>query len=661
MATAGGIIKSGKTSVHWIAAGFLTAGLLFAPCRARAQDQVQTGAPANWVAPLAPDWAAAQAPAQPGVSIRWLLRDEQIHAALNQIYGHLALQVLTSAGVQSASQIHIDFDPAYETLTLHSVSIRREGKTLDRLDRNSVRVIQRELGLEDFIFTGEKTAVIPVSDVRPGDVLDYAYTLTGNNPSLRNHWFLTLPALFSNPVARLRTRVLWPPQRKLYAKNYLIDASPAVARKGDLTEYVWGFANVPGLPLDDSRPIWYDPYPSIQLSEYHLWAEVNQWALQLFTNTAPISPELKAQLAEWRASRNQTEATAAALRFVQEEIRYLGDEGGPGAYTPSAPATVFERRFGDCKDKAFLLVTILRELGVPAYPVLVNTSARQQLADLQPSPTDFNHVIVLAGPDGNPYWLDATQTYQRGPLGTRGNPPFAYGLVIRPGTVALTPIPPAAQPLTTVTEYFQIPRPPTPITLKVVTVAEGAGAASLREFYATTPREQIDSQNLDYFAKFYPRIKRTAPSVFTDNDAANIVEVDDFFRLEGQWTMPTAAGDLFATFMIRSHNVDASIHLPGISPRTMPLATIYPRHEIFKVVATVEAVNYIAPDDQWIRNPAFLFHRAVNLNGPTLSLFWEYQSLMDYVPVAAIPQYVQQLQQASDLLDFPVQSYPAPQ
>ncbi len=104
---------------------------------------------------------------------------------------------------------------------------------------------------------------------------------------------------------------------------------------------------------------------------------------------------------------------------------------------------VFERRFGDCKDKAFLLVTVFRALGIPAFPVLVNTVTRQTVAEGQPAATAFDHAIVQATIDGRAYWLDATATYQRGPLSERYYPNYGYGLVVRPGTTTLTAIPPS--------------------------------------------------------------------------------------------------------------------------------------------------------------------------------------------------------------------------
>ena len=67
---------------------------------------------------------------------------------------------------------------------------------------------------------------------------------------------------------------------------------------------------------------------------------------------------------------------------------------GRGSHEPQQPAVVLAQRYGDCKDKALLLAALLRELGVEAYPALVNTKLRQRLDDYLPSPFLFDHVIT---------------------------------------------------------------------------------------------------------------------------------------------------------------------------------------------------------------------------------------------------------------------------
>ena len=81
---------------------------------------------------------------------------------------------------------------------------------------------------------------------------------------------------------------------------------------------------------------------------------------------------LQALIDEFKAEPDEATRLWRALHFVQDDIRYTGIEIGVGRISADTTGEVLARRFGDCKDKVLLLVTILRALGVEAYPALVN-------------------------------------------------------------------------------------------------------------------------------------------------------------------------------------------------------------------------------------------------------------------------------------------------
>src|SRR5262249_9359676 len=127
------------------------------------------------------------------------------------------------------------------------------------------------------------------------------------------------------------------------------------------------------------------------------------------------------------------ERLIAATRLVQDELRYLGMEMGASGFVPHPPATVWKQRFGDCKDKALLLTTVLAELGIAATPALVATDWRGAVRELLPSPYVFDHAIVRAELGASVYWIDATASYQRGGLGELTPPDYEAALLVAPG------------------------------------------------------------------------------------------------------------------------------------------------------------------------------------------------------------------------------------
>jgi hypothetical protein len=124
-------------------------------------------------------------------------------------------------------------------------------------------------------------------------------------------------------------------------------------------------------------------------------------------------------VAEIRAAGGTKEEQALrALQYVQERIRYASIAIGRGSYEPTAPQTVLDRLFGDCKDKSLLLAAMLTELGVQSNVALVNTGRGRALDGMLPTPYAFDHAIVRARIGESVYWLDPTHVTQYAPLAT---------------------------------------------------------------------------------------------------------------------------------------------------------------------------------------------------------------------------------------------------
>ena len=147
-----------------------------------------------------------------------LLDDHQIHVAGANVdeYFRRVLRVATSAGVQNASELNIDFDPSYQRLVLHDVVLIRGSKRIDELNRDEVRIIEKETDADESIYSGDLTALIFLNDVRPGDVLDYSWSLEGSNPLLGGRYADEFDFGARVPTRLMRHRLVWPAERTLH-------------------------------------------------------------------------------------------------------------------------------------------------------------------------------------------------------------------------------------------------------------------------------------------------------------------------------------------------------------------------------------------------------------------------------------------------------------
>ncbi len=123
------------------------------------------------------------------------------------------------------------------------------------------------------------------------------------------------------------------------------------------------------------------------------WAEIGNWydILASPRTEAPLEINLKAKEVAGPTTDFKTKIQSVA-GFMQREIRYVGIEVGIGGFQPHPAAEVFKYRYGDCKDKATLLISMLNAVGVRSTWVMVDTH-RGYVDPALPS-RDGNHMIA---------------------------------------------------------------------------------------------------------------------------------------------------------------------------------------------------------------------------------------------------------------------------
>jgi hypothetical protein len=131
------------------------------------------------------------------------------------------------------------------------------------------------------------------------------------------------------------------------------------------------------------------------------WAQVGQWYEGLTGSIPADSAEIRNAVRKVTAGREDRRGRLASLLgFVRGKLRYVAAESGIDGHRPTAPREVLERGWGDCKDKSLLLVALLREAGIDAWPALIRLGSGDRIDAEFPSPFQFNHVIVAVAAEG---------------------------------------------------------------------------------------------------------------------------------------------------------------------------------------------------------------------------------------------------------------------
>jgi hypothetical protein len=125
------------------------------------------------------------------------------------------------------------------------------------------------------------------------------------------------------------------------------------------------------------------------------WQEMGKWYLNLTSGRRDASPQITQQVASLTASSSTPLAKMKALAtFVQHDVRYVAIELGIGGFQPHAASEVFTHHYGDCKDKATLLSSMLSQIGVESFYVVINSERGTVSAATPASVGAFNHAIL---------------------------------------------------------------------------------------------------------------------------------------------------------------------------------------------------------------------------------------------------------------------------
>jgi len=421
------------------------------------------------------------------------LIDQQIYFDEAGSHGYLrsAYTVTSSQGMAFAT-FGLVWNPAFQTVTVHEAEIWRGDEKIDVLADQEFEIIRREENLRRSMLTGVLTGVLQPRGLRVGDTLVFSYSMTTVDPTYAGHREMMLASAFPLPVDRLRVRASWPDAVDMRVRgNGLID-TPATRREGGLSVVEVDQRDFEPLQVPTNVPQRFQHVRQIEFTDYDDWAQISTLMAPLYDRAAVLEPgsAIMAHVDAIRASGGlKAEMAMAALRLVQDEIRYVALAMGEGGLVPTSADETWQNRYGDCKAKSALLIAILRELGIDAEPALVSSTFGDGLDERLPLIALFDHVIVKVVIDGEVYWLDGTRTGDRS-LTEASALPFVWALPVAEAGQELEAIPPLPleRPLQDVTVRIDASAGLyAPATVEGEAIMRGAEAAELNALLTAVP------------------------------------------------------------------------------------------------------------------------------------------------------------------------------
>ena len=611
-------------------------------------QKVNTSPTPAWLVPYTPD--LTKKPNAKNISDGYylLLLEEQRQVELKSNYQHFIRQIISEAGIQNGSEISVDYDPQYEKLSFHKIVIHRDGKEINRLPGAAFKLLQKEQDLSRFIYSGTYTAYLILEDVRKGDQIEYAYSVTGDNPIFNGKLDSRIYFVAYEPIVNYYKNLIVSPQRPIRFKLYNNATAGVQKNWNGLRVYEWNNVDIREADNSNYVPSWFNPFTRIHVSEYTSWKEVADWARKINTMPAP-GPALahKIEALKKAANGDKSSYLLQALRFVQDDIRYMGIEMGEYSHRPNLPDRVLTQRFGDCKDKALLLCTILRANGITANMAYVNTDIKGVVGDMLPGPNAFNHAIAQVILNNKVYWLDGTMSYQRGNLADFCEPDYERALVITDTTTQLTPIVPVTRGRIVVRETFTLPDDENKDGgLEVMTTYHRDEADAQRADLAGTSMKDKEKSYLSYYKKLYGDVAIKDAITTQDSASSNTIRVRENYLIHRMWKRDSLTGKLqFSTDAQSFYDILSYI---TDDQRKVPVTLRYPYDLDYQIILHTPIEWSLDQAPVHIQNEYYAFDYTASKNGMYITLSYQFKTFRDHVPVKFIPQYVKDLKKMNE-------------
>ena len=503
------------------------------------------------------------------------------------------------------------------------MDVIRNGERINALSKNAISTNQREMSLERHITDRRLTVSLSIDDLRVGDIIDYQATIvviSGSHPLCGKYYHEVFRLNWDCKVYEQTVRITNHSSRDIIAQYCLIEAGEYRMESTAVTEgetFFERYSDLDSLAIEDASPNWLWPNTLLVTTDTE-WPELSSYLYGFYDSLGVLSSNINiAELPDIDLCDDVSDNIISIVRFVQNEIRYKGENYGVFTHTPKKPELTLEKRYGDCKDKSNLLVALLRSINVCSHLALVNTNYGSKLLYLNPSPYHFNHMVVHVRHDGIDYYFDPTIKKQSGDLEHSATLDYGYVLILSREGNNLEKIPHSISQ-----DVFRLKH-----VIDFTEPGEGIGTLTIqRKYYshrANNARYYLQSSDREKLAKDYlhAAIEETdlelvsikPLSIERDDAALNVVETEEKYGIvkllssnsDNQIHLPTRICEEFPT--TRSRGLPVNIELDG---RVTHLIEVHYR-----------SIPYISSQETVIENKWFTYHDSIRVEGNSVFLY----------------------------------------
>jgi transglutaminase-like putative cysteine protease len=340
------------------------------------------------------------------------------------------VQILKQDAVERWAEFSFSYEPRHERLTVNWVRVVKPDGTVLSDKPGIAQDADVPAPMNDPVYVEQKVRRLSLPNVRPGTLVDYSYTVEELKPFRAGDFFAPWRVNPGTLVRRSRLLLDTPVGLvpRVVERNLTFRPTTVVANGRRLV--AWATQDVPKVEPEPFAADSNGVDMRVDVGAPAAWREIGAWYAGLARDRYAMTPELERKLSGLvSGARTLDDSIKAVHKYVTRDVRYVAISLRMGGYQPHAAADVVATGYGDCKDKATLFITLMKRMGITAYPVLLSAGGRVERG--LPTISAFNHAIAAVERPAGRLFVDLTASDV--PWGSLPEPDQGqFVLVIRP-------------------------------------------------------------------------------------------------------------------------------------------------------------------------------------------------------------------------------------
>ncbi|MES1191818.1 MAG: DUF3857 domain-containing transglutaminase family protein [Steroidobacter sp.] len=291
--------------------------------------------------------------------------------------------------------VSVPFDDRQKIVDMRAWSIPVQGKDYMVKEKDAMTIGS---SVDFALVADDKTKRLQIPAADPGAIVGYEVQLEERPYFQEAEWTFSEDVPVREATYTLQLPAGW--SFKAFWRNHAAQDPVKIANN----QWQWTVSDIKAVKHEDDMPPFNALAQQLQLQLIPAqgegrvlasWRDLGNWYLGLTSDRRVLTPGISQEVTGLTGTQTTLLGKMQALaRFAQGDIRYVAISLGIGGLQPHAAADIFANRYGDCKDKATLLSTMLKQIGVDSYYVIINAEHDVVPADALPSTNWFNHAIL---------------------------------------------------------------------------------------------------------------------------------------------------------------------------------------------------------------------------------------------------------------------------